>query len=257
MARIPPTLVDSDEVSDWQGTGTSKSTGSVSWQTGDRIIVIGGIGDESSTLGTPTASGLSFSLLALTNNPSGNFCDAWVWMATAGSNGSGVINGSKTSGGSGWGLFVIVVRGSEGTATEAVNTSTTKTISLNRSQAESAVLYCAFDWSASSATATFTPGGAISLKNEKEGSSYTCHIGYWPDQDAAGSTNYGVTSSSSGSFAKIAIEILGTEEAVSLGDVIVGGTKKAVVSEHVIVGGVKKAVVNKWVIVGGVKKSVV
>lgn len=215
MARTPPTLVSVTKIASWQSTTTPRSTPSVSWLAGDLIIVIGGVGDEASTLAVPTATGLTFTQKAFTNNPSGNFCDAWVWEATAAADGSSTINGSRTSGGSGWGLAVLVFRDSEGTGATAVNTSTTKTSSLTRGQDESAVVWCGFDWSASSATATFTPTVDNSVHNAKEGSSYSVHIGAWTDEDAAGTTAYGVTSTSTGSYAKIALEVLGEEVAAA------------------------------------------
>lgn len=258
MARTPPTIVSTTKIASWQSTTTPRSTPSVSWLAGDRIIVIGGVGDETSTLAVPTATGLTFTQEAFTNNGSGNFCDAWVWEAVAGSSGSSTINGSRTSGGSGWGLAVIVARDSDGVSATAVNTSTTKTVSLTRDEAESAVCYGGFDWSASSATATFTPAVDTSVHNAKEGSSYSVHIGLWTDEDAAGSTAYGVTSTSTGSYAKIAFEILGKEVAGGPPyDVVVGGAKKTPVADTVIVGGVEKAIVTKSVIVGGAKKTVV
>lgn len=215
MPRTPPTLVTTTKTASMFSTTTPRSTPSVSWLAGDRIIAIGGVGDESSTLGVPTATGLTFAQVAATANPSGNFCDAWVWVATAAADGSSAITGSRTGGGSGWCLAVLVIRDSDGVGNSAVNTSTTKTTSLTRSQAESAVVWCGFDWSASSATATFTPTVDTSIHNSREGSSYSVHIGYWSDEDAAGATSYGVTSTSTGSYAQIAVEILGVETGVA------------------------------------------
>ncbi len=256
MARTPPVLVASADVSSWQTTTSPKTIPSVSWQTGDVVVVLGGVGDEASNLAVPTVTGLTFSQVAATANPSGNVCDAWVWVATAASNGSGSITITKTTGPSGFGAAVMVFRGSDGIGATADLTSTAKTVTLARGQAESAVVFGAFDWSASSATASFTPAGQTSIENARWGSSYTVHVAVWEDEDAAGSDAYGVVSSSTGNYAKIAVEVLGHEDTpAGLGyDVIVGGVKKAVVNEWVVVGGVKKAVVNKWVIIGGAKE---
>lgn len=258
MARTPPTHISTVKTASMFATTTPRSTASVSWLAGDKIIVIGGVGDEASNLSVPTATGLTFTQKAFTNNPSGNFADVWVWEATAGSNGSSTINGTRTSGGSGWFLVGMVFRGSDGVGATAVNTSTTKTLSLTRGQAESAAVYVGLDYSAPSIAATFTPTVDTSVHNAKEGTSYGVHIGLWTDEDAAGSTTYGVTSTSTGNFAKAAFEVLGKETGGAvMPDVIISGAKKTVVNNSVIVSGAKKTVVGMSVIQGGVKKTVV
>jgi hypothetical protein len=63
LALTPPTLVDYNE-SSFTDTGLNdETTGSISWQTGDIVIVLGATADNAITLGTPTATGLTFALV--------------------------------------------------------------------------------------------------------------------------------------------------------------------------------------------------
>jgi hypothetical protein len=207
-----PTLVDSDEVADWTSFATPRSTGSVSWQTGDVVVVHGLVADDVTTLNTPTVSGLTFSLVAQTGG-GGSTCRSYVWAATAGSNGSGAIQGSKSGSDVDWGIAVEVWRDSDGVGNSAVDTSTAKTVSLPRSDAHSAVSYGGADWSADVDAATFTPSGATVIESAGDGATYGVHVGWWSDQGDAGTTSYGVSITSTGSFAKVAVEILGTGSA--------------------------------------------
>lgn len=203
-----PTMVDSSEVANWFSSTTPRSAGSVSWQAGDIVVVHGGTANDGSILGTPTVAGLTFALV----NSIGalNTCNSYVWAAEAASNGSGAIQGTRTGTVDNWGIAVEVWRGSDGVGANAVEESTTKTLSLTRTDDKSAVSYGGFDFSASSAAATWTPSGQTVIESSGDDVSYGIHIAHWGDQGAAGPTSYGVSSASTGNFAKVVVEILGT-----------------------------------------------
>ena len=212
----PPTLVASAEVANWQLTTSPRSvSSSVSWETGDVVIVHGGTADLGLTLNTPTVAGLTFSLVVSSAGGS-NSCRSYVWSATAASTGSGTIQGSSSGAGVTWGIAVEVWRGSDGIGNNAPDTSTTKTVSLTRGFDNSAVSYGGFDWSASSAAATWTPSGQTVIESAGDDTNYAIHVAYWGDQGAAGATSYGISSASSGSFAKVAVEIKGLTGAVPI-----------------------------------------
>jgi hypothetical protein len=207
----PPTVTGTAEVANWQLSTTPRSvSSSVSWETGDVIIVHGGVADDGDSLATPTVAGLTFALV-LESVPNADSCRSYVWAATAASPGSGTVEGSKPGGGSTtWGIAVEVWHGTDGVGNSATNTSTTKTVSLTRGFENSGVSYGGFDWSASSAAATWTPSGQTVIESSGDDTNYGIHVAYWGDQGAAGATSYGISSASSGDFAKVAVEVKGT-----------------------------------------------
>jgi hypothetical protein len=185
-----------------------KSTGSLTWQAGDLLVVLGGVGDETSTLDVPTYSGGTFTQRAATNNGSGDFCDCWLWTSTASSGGTGTIDGNKSAGASAWGMGLTVWRGHNGIGDITVDTSTAQTVPLDRTGSNSGAMFISLDWSAATATGTWAPSGQTVLEANDHGSSYAAFCAWWDSQGSPGTTAYGITTSSTGSFAKIGVEIL-------------------------------------------------
>ena len=203
--RQPPTLIAYSEVSTWLGTGT-KATGSVSWQAGDVLVILGAVGSNSA-IPTPTATGLTFT--GGTPIAAGSTC--WVnhWSATAASSGSDVIT-STGSASSGWGMAVWVWRGSEGTGGRVTAADTSKTVDLTRTQAESAVLVLIADFAADGVGGySWTPAVDTERWAAQLTPSYDLFVGEWLDEDAAGTTTYGVVVGGAGVHSRLAIEILG------------------------------------------------
>jgi hypothetical protein len=201
----------SAEVATWFSATTPRSvSSSVSWQAGDLVIVHGLASDESTELGTPTVSGLTFTLVSGTGTASASQGRSYIWEATAASSGSGTVEGTRIAGSFHWGICVEVWRNSDGIGTIAVNNSATKTVSVARSDAKSGVSYGAVDWDASSAAATWTPTGETVIESNGDNANYAQHIAWWADQGAAGTTSYGISSASGGTFNKSAVEILGS-----------------------------------------------
>lgn len=208
-ARTPPNASATAEVANWQiGTTPRSVSTSVSWNTGDVIIVHGGIADLSQTLNTPTVTGLTFALVASAAGAS-NSCRSYLWAATAASSGSGTVQGSASDNIVPWGIAVEVWTGTDGVGNSATDATTAKTVNLTRSANNSGVSYGGFDWSASSAAATWTPTGQTIIESSGDDTNYGIHVGYWGDQGPAGTTSYGISSASTGAFAKVAVEILG------------------------------------------------
>lgn len=203
----PPTLVIYEETS-WSTTTNPKDSGTISWLTGDVIVVIGGTEAQSVTITSVTATGLTFtpgSALAVAGT-----CWANTWTATAGSSGSSVVTIDKSGAGQ-YGAAIWVYRGSTGFGARAVDSTSTKTLSLTRTGSSSVVVEGLFDFSAAVVTGhVWTPGS----QNEREAlnqSGYTPYIADWPDQGAPGSTSYGITGTASvGLHTKVALEIFGS-----------------------------------------------
>lgn len=206
---MAPTMVASAE-SNWPATTTPKSTGSITWLTDDLIVVYGGVGDEASQLDLPTITGgPTLSQIAFTNNGSGSFCDCWVWTGVATSGGTATVDGNKSAGPSAWGMGVCVWRGATGIGDITIDTSTTQTVSMDRSGTDSGIMFGGFDWSATASAPTWTPSGQTAIEEATHGSSYSVYVGHWSSQGAPGTTSYGISNASVGSFAKIGVEILG------------------------------------------------
>src|ERR1700754_2924821 len=116
QAFTAPTLVDYQQ-SNWTDiSGSSEVTPAITWQAGDRILVLGLTADNTMTFGVPTATGLPFSELGSTNT--GNQTKGYAWGATAGSGGSSAVTATAAAGGSGArGIAALVYRGSDGFGT--------------------------------------------------------------------------------------------------------------------------------------------
>lgn len=209
-----PTL-GSYQQSDWTDVTTAgEVTPSITWSAGDVILVIGMTEDNAVTLGTPTATGLTFSALSGFPTNSASHTKLYAWSATAGSGGSGAVTATAADGAShSRGIAAFVYAGSDGIGTIAVNASSgsTTSISLNKSGANSAVVSVLSDWSATSdVTVSWTPAGFTQRVNYEAVGRATYFLANWPDQGAAGSVTYGFTAGAGTDYSVAAIEILGT-----------------------------------------------
>lgn len=204
--------------SDYDDTGASESV-SITWQTGDRILVLGATEDNSGTLSLPTVAGLTFT--AMTGSPTNTASSSkgYAWQATAAGNGSGSVVSSRGGPISRAGITVYVLRGCSGLGTPVINVGTGKTVSVVRGGVNSLVAEILVDWSADvDVTIDPLPAGGTQRVAELGAGNYTTFVYDWPDQGATGTTSYGITNSAStGTFTKIAVEILG-----------VGGTDQTV-----------------------------
>ena len=209
-----PTLADYDQ-SDWTVRAPgSEVTGSVTWQTGDILVVVGSTENSTFLLGTPTATGLTFSLITSAGT-TGLDAPAYIWSATAGSNGSGAITvpltGETNSGARGASVFVY--RGSDGLGnTGTITGSTAKVISLTRGSANSGVVVVLGDWNAVNDTSvTSSPSGGTQRVAQYVAGAVTNFVFNWGDQGATGTTSYGITDhTGTVDMTGIVVEIKGT-----------------------------------------------
>ncbi len=207
-----PTLV-SQSGSTWNDLSTADEvTGSITWSAGDLILVVGWTEDQTVTLNTPTATGLTFSALG-SPITTGSSCWVHTWTATAGSGGSGAVTGPRLAGtgSANRGIHALVYSGHSGTGARAAPAaSSAQTVSLTRTGANSAVVCVSADWSA---TGIGGLGGAPAGQTQlRAADAVNCEafLAHWGDQGAAGTTSYGTTGLSGTQFSKIAVEILGT-----------------------------------------------
>jgi len=206
-----PTFVSyNSTTSAFTATGATKSTASISWQSGDVVVaVLGAENTNSITLGVPTVSGLTFTMQKQ-NNPgtASSTCASMVATAVAASSSSGAVSSTATGSNSGtlfWGMGVYVFRGSAGVGNSAEQHTSTKTVSLTPTGADSAIVWGVFDF-AGAHTNTATPTAThneVAINN----SNYDVNISDLDDQVSAGAASYGVTSTSAGPFSIVVVEV--------------------------------------------------
>lgn len=213
-----PTRAAYAETSTFAGTGTL-TTGNISWSSGDVIVALGITADNSVTINTPTATGLTFAAVTATTgtNPTntGSSTKGYAWVATAGSSGGPTTVSATVAGGATpRGLAVWVFSGSNGIGNAAFSASgTTPNGNLTRSGANSAVVWIGGDWNATNdTTVTSTPASGTQDHAQFVSGQYTAFAFDWGDQGSAGTTAYGLdaaTFSTPTNFTKVAVEVLG------------------------------------------------
>lgn len=207
-----PTLTSSAGSDYTDNAAVSEVTGTLTWNSGDRILVVAMTEDQSFTLNTPTATGLTFSALGSAVTPS-NSCWLHAWSATAGSSGSSAVTATR-AGGTGVamrGIYAFAYGGCTGFArTNKAGVDGTETVSVTRTQANSAVVGWAADWSASGTSGIgWTPAGQTQLVAQTNAGA-TAVVAHWGDQGATGTTAYGTTSLPGTAFTVAAVEVLGS-----------------------------------------------
>jgi hypothetical protein len=191
----------------WTGSG-AKSTGSITWQAGDLIVVLATNSNASQTIAAPTATGLTFTDGgAVGTSGVTDLGDSWSAVAAAG--GTQAVSSTCATF---WGMAVWVWRGSAGIGNRATSITSAKTVSLVRSGGNSCVVLVSSDFAAAAVTGySFTPAAANDRQHVQEGSTYSVYAADFGDQGSAGTASYGTTGeTSSGPFTSVALEILGT-----------------------------------------------
>lgn len=203
-----PTLASYGETAAWNTGGTSKAV-SMTWLTGDILVVLAGAEDSSAVLGTPTATGLTFTKQQ--DIPGSSSCAGFVATAVAGAGGTGVNVTVSGPAGLFWGFGVWVYRSSDGVGASAQQNTSTKTKSLTTTQDNSAVVWGMFDWGAGG-TFTATPAPTNTDENQQISGRYSIGVFDKTDNGTAGAISFGASAggSASGPFALVICEIKGT-----------------------------------------------
>lgn len=196
-----------------RSAASTSETAAITWSSGSQILAVGTTEDNSVTLGTPTATGLTFAALTGTPTNTANSCKTYAWSATAASSGSGTV--TSTHGNTvGAGMSVFVFDNCTGFGTPAILVSTAAAVSLTRAAANSMVVFIGGDWGAST-DVTVTPNPATAGTQDVAinlSGIYSAYVFHWGDQGTAGTTSYGIGSwtASGSNVSKIAIEVLGS-----------------------------------------------
>jgi hypothetical protein len=207
LAQTAPTLVSYTQAASWITGGASKSTASVSWNSGDLIVACGGA-ESNGGLGTPTATGLTFS--SVRSNAAANTASSQLAYATAASTSSSTITMAYSgSAGEHWGFGVWVFRSHGGTGNSAEQHTSTRTVSLTPAGgAHSAMVYCTFDYAAATAQ-TVTPTPTDARQAAQDTNHYTLYVDDLTDQASSGANPYGIGGTGSGPFSIVVLEVKG------------------------------------------------
>lgn len=209
MARnTPPTRVSYTETV-WNTAGTTKNLTIPSFNAGDVIVALGGC-ESVTTLGVPTATGLTFASQVF--GPTvGSACNTRIATATAGAGGTSVVVTMTNSGSFNYGFAVIVYRGSDGVGSKGEQHTATHTLNVVPTDTHSAWFWGAFDFSAAAATNSLTPTPTNTDEKAVENGAYTAYVADIADQASGASTAYGISAGGTTGVISLAIiEILGT-----------------------------------------------
>jgi hypothetical protein len=209
-----PTLTSSTGSDYTDNAAVSEVTGTLTWNDGDRILVVAMTEDQSFTLNVPTATGLTFSALGSAITVS-NSCWLHAWSAIAAGSGSSAVTATR-SGGTGVamrGIYAFAYGGCTGfTRTNKTGVNSTEVVSVTRGQANSAVVGWAGDWSASGTSGIgWTPSGQTQLIAQTN-TGATAVVAHWGDQGATGTADYGTTGLPGTAFTVAAVEVLGSAD---------------------------------------------
>lgn len=200
---VAPTPISYTETV-WNTTGVSKASASISWQAGDVIAVIAGC-EDNSALGVPTAAGLAFT--SQKSNVVGSTCASQLATAVAASSSSGAVTVTNASSAPHWGFGVWVWRNSAGVGNSAEQHTTTATVPLIPTGADSAIVYGVFDFSAG-ALQTITPTPTNTRQRVVDGTQYSIYVMDLADQVSAGSVSYGLAGGA-GTVSIVVLEVKG------------------------------------------------
>jgi hypothetical protein len=208
----PPSLISYTEVS-YATTGNLVSA-SVSWQTGDVVIVIA-LTEGTNTVAVPTATGLTFA--SQQSNVTGSTCNGRISAVVAGATSSGAVTTAITGAGES-GMGVWVWRGSDGIGVSVEQHTATRTKALVPTDTHSAYCWTVGDFNAGVTTSVvLTPTPTTTQESAQQATHYTVYSGNLNDQASSASTNFGTSGGTvTGPSTILAIEILGTGTAVTL-----------------------------------------
>lgn len=212
-----PTKV-ADSSSGWATTGTtSRTTGSLTWQTGDLVVVVGWTENDATTLTTPTGlTGLTFA--ALTGYPAqlsgSSALYAWSAVATSGSSGTISTTISSSTNAAGIHAFIFRAHNGLGAVPTPAQSGTSLVLSTTLTGQHSLVVAIVVDGNATNdTTVTAIPSAGATQDDAAFVSARATSFSFdWSDQGPPATTNYGVDSatfSTPGPVSRGVIEITG------------------------------------------------
>lgn len=213
FATTAPTL--SSNLGLAAGTGTARASASVTWATGD-LIVVGNTsegGSAGESFSVPTATGLTFA--SVVSHTASSNCAAAIFTATAGAGGTQAITGHLSNGTSNWNMWIWVWHNHGGAGQSASQFTTTKTVSMTPlGGADSGIVWIVGDFAGGTVTPSATPTTPNETTRQATGASTYNYLSTdSTDQTSAGAVSYGIVTTAGGPFSIIVFEIKGSSTA--------------------------------------------
>lgn len=215
MADTPPTF-SSITSSTYSDGLQSETTGTLTWTTGDLIVVMGITADNNMTINVPTGGGVGTFTQATVTATASN-CKVYIWSGTTATTSSGTITATtNSSGANNHGMTAYAITGSAGlgnTQLMASTASTNPSQNLTRANSNSGVILAFGDWTpVADNIVVSTPSANVTQDIINNIAGYRYLVSHWTDQGASGTTAYGIGSGDSGSPKWIGamVEIKGT-----------------------------------------------
>lgn len=216
----PPTFVGESEIASWT-VNTSPRNVSRAVTAGDRIVVFGVAANDLTDLGTPSDGVNTYTLAQ--NVDTTDFCNVYVWTATAATTATLTIAITRSGATDHWGMDVLVFNGSDGfgASNKTNNASGAPSLSITTTADNSAIACCSADWNGGVITArtwrtvnSITPdptGAANTLEKVavRDTGIYSTYAAYWNDAGTAGAKTVGLSAPTGQKYAIVAIEIKG------------------------------------------------
>ena len=204
-----------NQVADWFVSTSPRTITGLSWNTGDVIVVVGGVENNDITLSTPTNANLTFTLRASQTSGGAGEAGIYVWTAVAGSSQTGqTVSLARSAAVQQFGFAVWVCPGGSGSFANASADLTEAAFTFTPT-ADSLVIYGYFDWNATTGkTITAGTGTPTERADFGNGATYGGYLGDWANV-AASSASFGITSYTGVQIARGRIEILAAAAAAA------------------------------------------
>lgn len=224
-----PTLVAAyvSPINPVNGSATLTSP-SLSLQPGDIVTVLamGAGANTGDHFNTPATTLTNGGITVLKTHSGSSDCPAGAWTFTVGGTGTqtGTVSVTTVMGGANtdnsFNFAVVAHRGATAptATTSALGTSSGKTVAYTASQADSAIAWIFGDWNAgaigtetptSTSHDSTTPGPTALPQSAVLSGQYTENVAVLDDQTSTASVSYGVTTSSTGPFTILVVEVQG------------------------------------------------
>jgi hypothetical protein len=191
---------------DSNGFDTTDVSIAASWASGDIVVVFGCVENALTSLNTPTATGLSFTIQASVTTGGASETAAYIWTAAPGSSGSGnitIVNTGSVE--QGWGCAWVISGGGTIGNNFANRNETTTSLTVGTG---AVVCFGLADWNAntSNQTAATGSGSATEREDNGNGSTYGFNVYDWQGT-SSGSFSFGVSSYTGMQVTQVAIAI--------------------------------------------------
>lgn len=215
MATVPSFISEFETV--WNTTTSPKTTGNITTQVGDVLVVAASceFGNTDPAFNTPTNTGTAetWSLQQAIENTDGTSTAVAIWTTVCAVAQTMTVSLTRNAAAQEFGFNVLQFRGSDGVG--ASNKATAKdaaaTVNVTTTQANSAIVGIVSDWEATSATVTWPAGlGTWTKQTTFDDAAHSVHVAWLSDSGAIGSKTVDpVLANSLPDYSLIVVEVKG------------------------------------------------